>query len=241
MASLQPGLPVLIDGKEAGVTPLQYWPLSPGTHEIAVKCLRPESWLDFDWTETCSLQAGDTLVFLARLVKGYSLNSTPYGAEVYVNEILQGTTPFVLRLPEGEIASVEIRKPGYQPVRVQIGKTNGSELADTRLYSFSLKAEQEIAPLQEIEKSRRLFRISRNRRISLAAAGLSLASGVTAILLKDKADHYYGQYLTASTPKEMEKFYDRTIDYDRYFGVATAIFEASFVTAFYFFLKSTSE
>jgi hypothetical protein len=239
--SQHPGLPVLIDGKEAGFTPLRYWPLSPGKHEIAVKRSSPESWLDFDWTETCSLQAGDTVKFIARFLKGYSLNSTPFGAEVYVNGILHGTTPLVLRLPEGEAASVEIRKAGYQTAQLQAGKAREAGQQETRLYAVTLKADQATELIREVEQSRRLFRVSKNRRIALAAAGLSLASGVAAILLKDKADNFYQQYLTTGLPAARESAYQRTVDYDRYSGIATAVFEASFAISFYFFIKSTSE
>jgi len=234
------GLPVFIDGSATGFTPLQNYPLAPGKHEIAVKRASPESWLDFDWTETCSLGAGDTLKFLARFQKGYSLNSTPFGAKVYVDGILQGTTPLVWRLTEGEIANVEIRKFGYQPRQLQIGKINES-IGETRLYAVTLKPENNLTLAREVEQSRHRFRLSRNRRISLAAAGLSLASGVVAVLLKDRADHFYDQYLIASLPEKREMFYQRTQDYDRYSGMATAVFEASFAVSFYYFLKSTSE
>jgi hypothetical protein len=240
IASRYAGLPVFVDGAEVGLTPLQNWPLTPGKHEIAVKRARPESWLDFDWVETCSLSAGDTLNFTAHFQKGYSINSTPFGAEVYVDGVLQGTTPLVLRLPEDEIATVELRKAGYQTQQLQIGKLNEG-LAETRLYAVTLKPEKDLTMRREVEASRRRFYLTRNRRISLAAAGLSLASGVAAILLKEKADHFYDQYLTASLPAQREKFYQRTEDYDRYSGIATAVFEASFAVSFYFFLKSTSE
>jgi len=233
----QLNLPVLIDGKEAGVTPLRHWPLPPGKHELAVKRARPESWLDFDWTEICSLKAGDTLNFVARFQRGYSINSTPFGAEVLVDNVLQGTTPLIVRLPEGERAYVEIRKASYQSEHLQVGEA----VAEIRLYTVELKSEQNLPLIQEVEKTRRGFRLHRNRRLSLAAAGLSLASGITAILLKDKADHFYDQYLTAGLPENREKFYQRTEDYDRYAGVATAVFEASFAVSFYYFLKSTRE
>jgi hypothetical protein len=239
--SQHPALPVLIDGKEVGFTPLRNWSLSPGKHEIAVKRSSPESWLDFDWTETCSLQAGDTLNFVARFSKGYSLNSTPFGAEAYVNGILQGTTPLVVRLPEGEVANIEIRKAGYLSAQLQIGKASEAGQPETRLYAVTLKAEQETALIREVEQSRRRFQVSRNRRIAWAAAGVSLASGIAAILLKDKADRFYDQYLTTSLPAPRERAYQRAVDYDRYSGIATGVFEASFAVSFYFFLKSTTE
>jgi len=235
--SQYPGLPVLIDGKEAGFTPLQNHSLPPGKHQLAVKRARPESWLDFDWVEICSLQAGDTLNFVACFQRGYSINSTPFGAEVLVNNILQGTTPLIVRLPESELANIEIRKAGYQSQRLQVGEA----VAEIRLYAVELKPEQNLPLVQEVEKTRRGLRLHRNRRLSLAAAGLSLASGITAILLKDKADHSYDQYLTAGLPENRERFFQRTQDYDRYAGIATAVFEASFAVSFYYFLKSTRE
>jgi hypothetical protein len=235
----QLGLPVLIDGREVGFTPLRYFSLLPGKHEIAVKQSRPESWLDSDWVETVTLQVGDTLNLVARFLKGYSLNSTPFGAEVYSDGIFQGTTPLVLHLPEGQVAHVEIRRAGYQSAELEIGKVIEGDKEGLRLVAVILKEEKTYAAVREGEQSRWLFRVSRNRRIAWVAAGLSLASGVAAILLKQKADDLYEQYLTASVPTEMERLYDRTADYDRYSGIATAVFEASFAVSFYFFLKST--
>jgi PEGA domain len=235
------GFPVLIDGKEVGFTPLRNWPLPPGKHEIAVKRSSPESWLDFDWTEACSLQAGDTLKLVAHFSKGYSLNSTPFGAEVFVNGVLQGSTPMVLRVPESEVANVEIRKAGYQSAQLQIGQTNEAGQPETRLYAVTLQPEQEAARFHEVEESHRRFHVSKNRRLAWAAASMSLASGVAAIFLKDRADHFYEQYLTTGIPAPREKAYQRAVDYDRYSGIATGVFEASFALSFYFFLKSTSE
>ncbi|GEM_PF-1682739 len=237
ITSPYPGLPVLIDGKEAGFTPLRYWPLPPGKHQLAVKRAPPESWLDFDWTEVCSLQAGDTLNFVARFQRGYSINSTPFGAEVYVNSFLRGTTPLIVRLPEGDIASIEIRKTAFQSQALQID----DGVSEIRIYHVNLKPEQNLPMIQEVEKTRRAFRLHRNRRISFAAAGLSLASGITAILLKDKADHFYDQYLTAGLPENRERFFQRTEEYDRYAGIATAVFEVSFAVSFYYFLKSARD
>jgi hypothetical protein len=238
--SKQSGMPVIVDGKDVGFTPLHHWSLPPGKHEIAVRRSQPESWLDFDWVETCSLAAGDTLYLVAKFQKGYSISSTPFGAEVYVNGVLQGTTPLVLRLPGEETAHVELRKTGYQSAPLHVGKP-AEGIAPTRLYAVTLKPETDLTMMPEVEKSSRRLHLSRNRRISLAAAGLSLASGVAAILLKDKADHFYEQYLTASLPENREMYYQRTKDYDRYSGIATAVFEASFAVSFYFFLKSTAE
>jgi hypothetical protein len=233
-------MPVWIDGKDAGFTPLRHWPLPPGKHEIAVRRSRPESWLDFDWVETCLLAAGDTLNFVAEFQKGYSISSTPFGAEVYVNGVLRGTTPLVLRLPDEETADVELRKAGYLSAPLRVGKTAEGN-ASTRLYAVTLKPETNLPMTAEVEKSSRRFHLSRNRRLSLAAAGVSVVSGVAAILLKDKADHYYEQYLTTGIPEKREMFYKCTEDYDRYSGIATAVFEASFAVSFYFFLKSTAE
>ncbi len=233
----QAGLSIFVDGKNIGLTPLQYWPLPPGKHELAVKSTRAESWLDFDWTETCSLSIGDTIAFVPRFQRGYSINSTPFGAGVYIDNLLQGTTPLILRLWEGDVASVEIRQAGYQAQQLQVG----AGVSELRIYHVDLKPEPNLPLAQEVEKKRRVFSLHRHRRLSLAAAGLSLASGITAILLKDKADHFYDEYLTAGLPENRDRFFQRTQDYDRYAGIATVVFEASFAVSFYYFLKSTRE
>jgi hypothetical protein len=147
----------------------------------------------------------------------------------------------VLRVPEGEVANVEIRQAGYLSTQLQIGSAGEAGQPETRLYAVTLKAEQEAALIHEVEESHRRFHVSKNRRIAWAAAGMSLASGVAAILLKDKADGFYEQYLTTGRPAARESAYQRAVDYDRYSGIATGVFEASFALSFYFFLKSTTE
>jgi hypothetical protein len=236
----QPGLAVIIDGKNAGFTPLQNLPLAPGKHEIAVRRAQPESWLDYDWVEICSLQAGDTLKLTPRFFMGYSLNSTPFGAEVYINGILQGTTPLVWRLPEGEIVDVEIRKTGFQAESLQIGKIDESVSA-MRLYAVVLKPEKNVTMPREFEGSPQQADLSRQRHTLLSAAGVSLASGIAAILLKGKADYYYEQYLTASLPSKRDISYKYAQMYDLYSNMATVVFEVSFAVSFYFFLKSVSK
>lgn len=62
----------------------------------------------------------------ATIFKGKSadvrVNSTPAGAEVYINEISRGTTPQTLSLKRNDDYLLEFRKDGYEPVRIEVKK-----------------------------------------------------------------------------------------------------------------------
>ncbi len=234
------GLPVLIDGIQVGTTPLQYYSIAPGEHEFSVKREDSQSWLDADWVMQANLGKGDTLEFVAEFLRGYLINSTPYGAQVWRNGRVEGTTPLVLRLPEGVSAPVEITMEGYRPRFIEVGGSPATLLTEAapRRYEIVLEKDLTYATTQEQENIRRSSRRSRYRRLSYVAAGASLAASVAAIYFKHEADQAYKQYQNYGDPLARDHFYDRAKRYDGYSGAAFAAFQISFACSFYGFLQS---
>jgi len=229
------GLPVFINGRMAGTTPLNDFVVGAGKVEVTVRHSQPESWLDSDWSETYRLEPGDTLLVRARMKRGIVIASTPYGAQVFVDHVLQGTTPMVLFLEEDELASVELRLEGYKMMSAVLDSNS------PRLWEIDLKEDVATANARrngvgEKEADRR-----RIRRLALISAGISAASGVAAILLKHSADHYYDDYLVAGEPRRLDALYSKTVEYDRYAGVAFSVFEVTFGLSFYWFLRSNTQ
>jgi len=235
VAASENGLPVLIDGKQVGVTPLNHFAVSPGEHEIAVRRSSSESWLDTDWVEKYQLAAGDSLVVRAQLKRGYLINSKPYGAEVYVDQIYQGATPVVIYVDDDKAVGVELRLSGYQDFFTRID--NRAQ----RLWSVTLLEDEQHATARQKELNERKSRRAHFRKLALLAGGMSVASGVTAVLLKRRADDFYEDYLITGDARELNALFDRTTQYDKYSSVAFVVFQASFGLSFYWFLRSTAE
>jgi len=231
----QAGLPVFVDGTHVGVTPLQHLPLPAGEHEIAVRLNQSDSWLDADWIEKYHLLAGDTLEIHPRFKRGYMINSKPFGAEVFLDGMPQGTTPVVVYVTDHERREVELQLGGYDDFSFAIDSTS------QRLWNVTLREDKDRMHAEMAGVQGKTSRRAHFRRLSMAAAGMSAVSGVTAVLLKRRADGYYQDYLSAGDPRALESFYNKTNQYDEYAGTAFIVFQASFVMSFYWFLRSTAE
>jgi serine/threonine protein kinase/outer membrane protein assembly factor BamB len=114
---------VYVNGEYKGRTPLSL-ELPPGSYTIK---LTKQNYLDYETTLT--IQAGETKSISASLVPiGYlTVDSTPAGAEVYVDNTYIGVTPVEsYKLAVGTYTLL-IRKPGYfdytQTVTISEGKT----------------------------------------------------------------------------------------------------------------------
>ena len=234
------GLPVLIDGVVVGSTPLLNYPVVAGEHALAVRCMPFGSWMDSDWVDTVTVAAGDTVELEARFLIGYTISSSPYGAQVWVDGRIVGTTPFVLRLPEGKIAQVELSMSGYRPAYLTVGIASplAAVRGSKRRYEVVLQEDFNYAVLQERESLQHRNRLRRYRRLTYISAGISLAAGVAAVLFKHEADATYNRYLVVGDPIKRERAFDRALQYDRYSGAAFAVFQISFAFSVYSFLKA---
>ena len=234
------GLPVFVDGFEVGVTPLNMYTVAAGQHEIGVIQTVTKSWLDPDWKQTVTLEPGDTMVIEPKFHRGYVINSQPYGAQVWVEGKVAGTTPYVLRLAEQSTARVEVTLNGYRPASLLLGELSSSPPDSTpaRTYNLTLEQDFNYAVMLEKQSLRRSNRIRNYRRWTYLAASLTAASGIAAVLFKSEADDAYGQYLRNADPARREHYFDRAADYDRYSGIAFGAFEVSFALTFFSFLKS---
>jgi len=234
----QPGLPVFVDEKPAGQTPLQNFAVTAGEHVIAVRRNFSASWLESDWSERVQATAGDTITLTPKFWLGYSINSEPAGAQVWLEGNWEGTTPYVLRLPDDMRAQVRLVLHNYQSAGFEIIPANtGGENLPQRQFNITLAPVP--SPLisltydHEGDASRH-----RQRKWAMIAGGLSLVAGVGAVFLKQEADDAYAAYVVTGASAAREQYYDRAQKYDRYFGAAFGVSQVSFVFSVYSFLKS---
>ena len=231
-------LPVFMDGREIGRTPLQNIAVPAGEHTFAVRHSTSASWLESDWQESMTLAAGDTLTLTPRFWIGYNLSSTPSGAQVWVEQQILGTTPFVLRIPDFARARMSLTLEGYQPLRFEIGPDSLSNPEQpTRHYHFTLMRTPSSTLLPDKDSDLHAGR-GRHRKHAIIAGGLSLLAGIGAVWFKQKADDAYETYLVTGEPVAREQYYDSAQKYDHYFSAAFGVSQACFAFSVYSFLKS---
>ncbi|GAA6741896.1 PEGA domain-containing protein [Thermus oshimai] len=125
LRSTPSGAEVYLDGSLRGRTPLDLT-LPEGRYSVELRLSGYEP-----YRATVQVRAGETARLEARLTPEprtgtLLLESTPSGAEVYLEGRLQGRTPLRLTLPEGTYR-VELRSPGYEPYTAQVRVERGRE------------------------------------------------------------------------------------------------------------------
>lgn len=235
--SMEEGASVFINGIALGKTPLRKLALLAGKYEVTVSSAHNMSWLDEDWREVVTLRASDSLALVARMRRGYRINSVPYGAQVWRAGRLLGTTPHVLRLWENQTASLEVKLQGYRSMLVEVGRGENG-VGQRRNYEIVLQRDFDYAALQQQESAKRRAHAAKYRKLAYVSAALSVASGLGSILLKREADDAYEQYLVTGDPILRENYFSRAEKYDRYYSATFAVFEVSFGVSFYGVLKS---
>jgi len=223
---------IWLDSLEVAVVGRNIYKLPIGQHKVLVMPAYFESWMLRQFETEIEVSKGDTLVLLVSFPEFKMINSAPFGALVILNGSIRGETPILLPLTDLKQYPLTLQKQGFR---------------DTTLYDLDALASLILIPLSRddlsIQQHQKLNNIQyhkrrKDRKVSLLTFGLSLASGVTAILLKQKADNNFNRYRKAGNPEDIKYLFDQAKKYDRLAAGAYIVFEINFVTSAYFLFRS---
>lgn len=223
----RPGLAIIIDDAFVGFTPLEDYPLATGPHTVLVRHPTRANWLDPDWTQEVVVSSNDTVRLDVVLKVSYSITSVPYGAEILSNGQVLGQTPFSMRLDVDELRDIRVHMEGYEEVALNLGSS-------TQRF-FRLALEPESAQIDP-----RAYQVpvrSRSNTLLYTTSALALASGAVALYFRNRGDSAYEDYRSTGEPALFNKHYDRAKTFDKYAAVSFGVFQISFVTSFYLYLK----
>ncbi len=229
---VEEGLPVFVDRHFTGVTPLFRHPVAIGRHEIIVRSPWWPAWNVPDFASTIDAVAGETLIVHPRFVEPLYIESTPYGAEVFLDDDKAGVTPLMIRRTAGSDTLLRILKPGYETYESQLSAHSGP------IVSVILQAREDWIRAEISKKRQRQSRLTRNRRLLAGAMVLGLASGLTTVHYRDQGNEAYDRYLHTANPNAMKRHFEDARHYDRLAGLSYAVFEVAFLLGGYFFLGS---
>lgn len=229
------GLEVTIDGQFKGLTPTGILALSPGSHRIVVSHPSRKNWLDQDWSEEVQIVPGDTVTVEVTFEKSYSINSEPYGADVFVDGEKVGETPLFIKLPGQESKQLKLSYQGYRDTTLTLSG-DVARFVDIELTPEVQKPDLSVSDTVIGQQQSQ----SKKKLLLYSAIGLSVVSGTLALFFREKANDNYDQYLTTGDPSRFNAFYDDARKFDRFAAASFVTFQVGFVASFYLFLSITN-
>lgn len=227
------GIEILIDGKLVGMTPLPPVAVQPGEHQVAALHPQRYQWGNLDWLQLIQISFGDTVILRPTFKILFSIQSQPFGAEVYLNDDLQGTTPLTFACESKNSCAVILKKEGYKDQVIDLSQVQTDHL------QVSLVKNSNLVDLYQAEKETGLKQ-NRYRKITYGLWGLSILTGLATVYFKDQADEKYRQYLVSGSLQEMNKLFNDANRYDRYSTISLGAVQGCFVLSFYFLIKSVN-
>lgn len=208
------------------------WDLPSGSHRIRVVPKRTEDWMVRSFEKAIVIQPGDTLEVSAQFPEYTMVNSRPFGADVFLGGKILGKTPSLVSRQRAGDMPVRLFKTGFQDTLIRISDYAGPSIWVN------------LTPDRQEQQARQMMITSfenknrRDHRFAVLTLGVSVASGVAALLLKDKANRTFDQYLKTGSADEMNRLFNRTEKYDRLSAAAFIVFEANLVASSYLFIRS---
>lgn len=109
------GAKVFLDNEYKGVTPLNLKNIATGQYNIKMELPGYQEWTSAILVlPILTVTVSTDLVPLARTFGSISINSSPQGADVYLDDFYEGLTPLNIRNIETGQYSLKITLPGYQ-------------------------------------------------------------------------------------------------------------------------------
>lgn len=222
-------LPVFLDNQRIGVTPLKGMLIGTGPHELAVQSPFGPVWNQPHYTSSFVAVPDQNYWFFAEFEKKISINSQPYGAQVYRDTTLIGKTPLSV---SSDVGKVLITHPGYKPYEL--------DLREIEHLSFivNLQPQEEWILSQKKMEWRISHRHKSRQKMMFISMGFSTIAGLFTIHFRSEGNDEYGRYLQTGVPGEMDRYYKKAQEYDRLAGLSYALFELGFVLTGYYFLTS---
>jgi len=211
---VEPGTFTYLDSQLVANQSFENMALSSGSYDLHVYNPADRSWQDRGFKKQIVIQEAETLRFNLTGSNIIGIFTNPANGLVRNDSITLGYTPLVMVNPHATYRYLTILKNGYQNLNFTLepGKDQ---------YHFNLTPVP--SPLLPVVLQ---IKDDHNPRQWLPAGLIltSLASSWLSFLFKRNADANYERYMHSAIPSNMKKYYNRTLQYDRYaeisFGVS---------------------
>jgi len=198
--------------------------IQAGYHSLKASTVESDLWSAVDWRWDGNLKADSTYYFEIMTKRFVVLNSVPYGADVMIEGIYVGTTPYIL---ESTNRAVELIKSNYMPVRIEPIDLNNKSFISINLLLETL--------VFEIEEANNLANIGydRDKLITRSTYVITAISGVAAVYFKFEADKAFNKLSDAVDPADQRFLSDRVEKYDNLAAISFGTFQTGFLYSIY--------
>ena len=227
------GLTITVNDSIIGTTPSAIFKLNCGAYELSVANPQKGMWKHDDWLQQIQIYHEDTTVVKPIFQQALTIRSTPFNAQVLLDNQPIGNTPLYFNLPSSKNGILIIKKKFYKPYQVNLLDHNISTI------NVTLEANSKLAGLFHKIQYPKKTKFQRKKKLIYSLLAFSTCSGFVAAYLKNQAELRYDQYLTAGNLEDMNRYYNDTKRLDKISSISFGIFEVSFVLSFYLLIKTT--
>lgn len=216
---------VRIDSVLVGKTPLNEFELAIGQHIIQVYPPNKGVWNLQEKVFDVSIASGTNNPLNAVFSSPVFINSVPYGAQLYTDNIALGFTPLYLPFEENAGKQFRLEKKGYRPYLFTL-TSNQSIIAE-------LQGEKGV--VKDREKPRLLGFLPRTHlKSKFTLLAVSIASHWASFYFKNIADQNYEKYQQTADPQLMDQYWKQTQKYDKLSEISLGVSFASLAGLIYF-------
>jgi len=185
---------VMLDGKHAGVTPLEIDSVEAGMHVLSVFHPDLTDWLTGSVRDSIQILAGERVIRSYRVAGDLSLTSTPSGASIYLRDSLLGFTPLLVpRDSANSRSELTLSLEGYKSIVLQPQDFRRG------FVSLSLSPLAPGSPQNALLPETAVQPSGRQMGLYLSGATAVLA-GIATAYLKIQADDRQDRYLSTGDP-----------------------------------------
>ncbi|MEA3313781.1 MAG: PEGA domain-containing protein [Caldisericota bacterium] len=121
------GAKVYLNNEEQGITPIKIKNIDPGKYKLSIK---KDGYTPYEEEiETIKGETTNRKITLKKADTFLTIDSVPTGANLYINNVLVGTTPHTAIDIEPNIYEVRVEKDGYLPFSTTVEVEKGKEIS----------------------------------------------------------------------------------------------------------------
>jgi hypothetical protein len=226
------GLPVFLDKKKIGQTPLRACSIAPGRHELDVQSPYWPAWNQPSYQTNFTASPGEKYQFVASFQENILINSIPPEAKVFLNGSLVGETPTIIARDTLVTQLLVLQLEGYQTFSQELSKIN------KQAWMINLQEKTKSLQEKEIDIAERKKTLRHRKRMMFVSMGLAAVSGWATIHFRAKGNDEYARYQSTALPAQMDYYFNRAKKSDRLAGATFVSFELGCIMSGYFFLTS---
>lgn len=220
---------VRVDSVLIGKTPLDSLVLPSGTHRISIASPERGLWFNEEKNFAVTIKPGKPQTISVRFSRPVFLNTIPYGAAVFSEAKLVGTTPLLLPYAHFFHKRLVFEKNGYQPDTLLLVSPRPVLIRLQKKPGF---VEPQLPKFPDLALGEK----KSYKKYKFALLATSVVSSWVAFYFKNVADDNFKKYRRTADPVLINRYWNKTRKFDRLSDVALGVSYTSLAGFIYFLI-----